>query len=378
MRKFYKNAKVVLENEIIDSGVLVEDGIIIAITKDAVADTVIDVEGNYLSPGFIDTHIHGAGGFDVMDATNEAVEKISDIIAEYGCTSYLPTTLTNSKERIISAVKNVKEVEKTQKSGAKILGVHLEGPCFSMKFKGAQNPKFLQNPSKELFKELDAGTGLVKRVSIAPELDGALQTAEYLADNRINVSIAHSDADFDTTIEATKHGFSHITHMFNGMSFISSPDYYCKLGVVEAGLYDDGLTAEIIADGKHQPVGAMKLLYKLKGADKMLLTTDSTRPTCMPEGDYELGGLSVMVTDGVAMLSDRTSFAGSVSTCDILVRYAVKQCGIPLVDAIKMTSLNHAKLIFMDDKLGSIAVGKVADLIVLDHDLKVIRVDISR
>ena len=206
---------------------------------------------------------------------------------------------------------------------------------------------------------------------MAPELGGAFEAAEYFSARGINISIAHSDADYACVEEAVKHGFSHITHMYNGMSTVSSPDYYCKTGVAEAGLLLDGLTAEIIADGKHMPGEILRLLYKCKGPDGMLLTTDATRPTDMPEGLYELGGLDVLVTDGVAMLADRSSFAGSVATCDRLVRFAYKKCGIPLHEAVKMAGLNHARLIRMDDMLGSIKTGKQADIIVFDDDIRI-------
>jgi N-acetylglucosamine-6-phosphate deacetylase len=238
-----------------------------------------------------------------------------------------------------------------------------------MKFKGAQNPIYILNPTKVLFDDIDMGLNIVKRVSLAPELENSFQVASYLNEKGICVSIAHSNANFECVEEAVNNGFSHITHMYNGMSFINSPDYYCSCGVVEAGLYLDDLTSEIIADGKHQPIGLMKLLYKIKGEDKMLLTTDATSPTGMAGGNYTLGGLSILVTDGVAMLADRSSFAGSIATCDVLVRYAYKKCGIPLHSAVKMASLNHSKLIGMDNEIGSIKIGKKSDIIFFDDNI---------
>ena len=375
MSCLYRNGKVITEHEIFHGSVLVKDGIITKVIRgdvDVIADEVIDAGGSYISPGFIDTHVHGAMGHDVMDANPDGLLAIAKAHRAHGCTSFLPTTLTSEGSRIKAAVRTVYEVMQTNpnpKEYARILGVHLEGPCFSMKFKGAQNPKYLANPSVELFNELD-GFGITKRISMAPELPGAMETARHFSDRGVNISIAHSDADFACVKAAVSHGFSHITHMYNGMSYVNSPDYYCKTGVVEAGLLLDTLTCEVIADGKHMPVEILQLLYKCKGPDALLLTTDSTRPTLMPEGNYELGGLDVLVTDGVAMLADRTSFAGSVATCDRLVRFAYKECGLPLHEAVKMAGLNHARIIGMDAEIGSIAVGKRGDIIIFDEDIR--------
>ena len=377
MKTLYANGKLILEDGIYENGsVLCEDGIIKKIFKTAngigvAADETIDAGGRYISPGFIDTHIHGGAGHDVMDADPEGLIKIAETHREHGCTSFLPTTLTSGRERITAAVKNVYDCMNKRHSGARILGVHLEGPCFSMKFKGAQNPKFILNPSVELFTELGCGLDIIKRISLAPELGGAFETAEYFNSRGVNVSIAHSDADFKCVEESVKHGFSHITHLYNGMSFVNSPDYYCRTGVVEAGLLLDGLTAEVIADGRHMPAEIIKLIYKCKG-EKMLITTDATRPTNMPDGNYELGGLDVLVTDGVAMLADRTSFAGSVACCDRIVRFVHKDCGIPLHEAVKMAGLNHARLIGADNETGSIAEGKRAEIIIFDENINII------
>ena len=374
MKTLYHNGKVITEHEIFPGSVLVEDGIITEITRrkpKAAADEIIDACGNYISPGFIDTHVHGAMGHDVMDATPHGLLAIAKAHRAHGCTSFLPTTLTSAASRIKAAVQNVYDIMQANpnpREYARILGVHLEGPCFSMKFKGAQNPKYLANPSVALFDELDEH-GIAKRISMAPELPGAFETARHFSQKGVNISIAHSDADFACVKTAVSYGFSHITHMYNGMSYVSSPDYYCKTGVVEAGLLLDALTCEVIADGKHMPVEILQLLYKCKGPDALLLTTDSTRPTLMPDGNYELGGLDVLVTDGVAMLADRTSFAGSVATCDRLVRFAYKQCGFPLHEAVKMAGLNHARIIGMERETGSIEVGKRGDIIVFDEDI---------
>ena len=378
MTTLIENGRLVLEDGICERGaVLVRNNLIEAIYTgewDATADKRIDAAGLYIAPGFIDTHIHGGGGYDVMDATPEALMEIARVHRLHGCTSFLPTTLTASKERIQAAVRNVLAYMRQPQDGtqyARALGVHLEGPCFSHAFKGAQNPAYLCEPSAALFDELGQGLGIVRRVSMAPELPGAFDAADCLAQQNICVSLAHSDADFDCVEAAAAHGFSHITHMFNGMSILKSPDFYCQAGAAIAGLCLGNMTAEIIADGKHMPRAMLQLLYKCKGADGMLLTTDATSPTCMPDGVYDLGGLPVTVTDDVAMLSDRSSFAGSVATCDRLVRFAYKECGIPLHEAVKMAGLNHARLLKLDKEIGSLQTGKRADIILFDDDIRV-------
>ena len=381
MITLYKNGKVILENRILENGhVMVENGMITAVSPgetNAAADRTVDAKGNYISPGFIDTHVHGAAGYDVMDADLDGLLAIAKAHRKHGCTAFLPTTLTSEKSNIKAAVRTVHgamQLDLNPHEYAKILGVHLEGPCFSMKFKGAQNPKFLSNPSVELFNSLGQNLGIVKRISMAPELPGAYETAAHFSACGVNISIAHSDANFACVKESVNHGFSHVTHIYNGMSYVNSPDYYCQTGVVEAGLLLEELTCEVIADGKHMPVEILQLLYKCKGPDRLLLTTDSTRPTLMPEGNYELGGLDVLVTDGVAMLADRTSFAGSVATCDRLVRFAYKKCGFPLHEAVKMASLNHARIIGMDAEIGSLEVGKQGDVIIFDEDVQICRI----
>ncbi|MCL2362676.1 MAG: N-acetylglucosamine-6-phosphate deacetylase [Defluviitaleaceae bacterium] len=376
MTRLFTNGKVILEDKIIENGsVLEEDGLIKEIFTDRIdipADEMIDANGLYISPGFIDTHLHGGGGYDVMDADADGLVEIARIHRKHGCTAFLATTLTAPTEQIQAAIRNVHKVMNSDYNGARILGIHLEGPCFSMKFKGAQNPKYLALPSPELFDQFDQGLGIIRRISMAPELKGAFEAAKAYASKGVNISIAHSEADFACVKESVRHGFSHITHMYNGMSYLISPDYYCQAGVAEAGLLLDELTVEVIADGKHMPPEILQLIYKCKGPDRMLLTTDATRPTNMPEGKYDLSGLDVLVTDGVAMLTDHTSFAGSVATCDKLLRFAYKECGFKLHEAVKMASLNHAKIINMDHEIGSIKRGKRADIILFDDDIHVV------
>jgi N-acetylglucosamine-6-phosphate deacetylase len=379
MKTLIINGKVITPEVIVNNAsVLCENGIIkdiIPVAKpEILADKIIDAQQNYISPGFIDMHVHGGGGADIMDGSVEAVIKVARTHKKYGMTSFVPTTLTSSVEKIKKAVLSVEEVMQSGCDGARVLGIHLEGPFLSMEYKGAQNPKYLIRPTIENYQNISGGSINVLRVSMAPEIEGAFELSEYLIDKGILLSVAHSKSDYQTMEKAAKHGFSHVTHMFNGMGGRESPEYYCRAGVVESALLLDDYKAEVICDGRHVPPEMIKLLYKCKGKDNMTLTTDAMRAADMPEGEYEIGGLSVLVTDGVAMLSDKTSFAGSVATVDRLVRNAVQNVGFDLVETINMVSLNVAKQIGWGNRIGSIEKGKWADIIIFNHNIDVIHV----
>lgn len=370
------NGRLVLRDNILEQGgVVVEDGKISRVFTEGFtpspSDRVIDAAGRYISPGFIDAHVHGGGGADTMDATEEAVVQIAETHAKHGMTAFLPTTLTASPEAIRKACRAVRNVKICSHRGASVLGIHLEGPFISMKYKGAQNPAYLQDPSVEAFHTISDGGEDVLRLSMAPELPGAFELAAYLRGKGVLVSAAHTDADYSVMKQALEAGFSHVTHCFNAMSGIRSPDYYCRAGVIEAALELDGYSAEIISDGRHMPPEMIRLLLKCKPSDQVMLTSDATRPADMPEGGYELGGLPVLVTDGVAMLADRTAFAGSVATADILVRNAVRNVGISLPQAVAMVSYNVAKSVGLEKCRGSLAVGMAGDVVMFDDDIRV-------
>ncbi len=370
------HANLIQRDKILENcGIVVEGKRIVHIFtgeyKPAFGDQLIDAEGRYLSPGFIDSHMHGGGGADVMDGTEEAVVHMSETHARHGLTSFLPTTLTASVPAIQKACATVCAVMKKSYRGATILGIHLEGPFISLKYKGAQNPAHIQKPSVDAYLEISNGGENVKRVSMAPELEGAFELGSYLSKKGILVSAAHTDADYNVMREALKYGFSHVTHCYNGMSGLQSPDYYCRAGTVESALELDGYAAEVIGDGKHMPPEMIRLLMKCKRPEQVMLTTDSTRPADMPEGEYELGGLPVLVTDGVAMLADRSAFAGSVATMDVLVRNAVKNVGIPLPKAVAMVSYNTALSLGIEKERGSLGEGMIADAVLFDDEIHV-------
>lgn len=376
MRTIIFNGKVISHQTLIPfGGVTIDDGIISSVFSGEPDELdncrSIDADGLFISPGFIDTHIHGGGGADVMDGTAEAVLHIAKIHEKYGLTSFVPTTLTASGERISKACAAIREAQSVQRNGATILGIHLEGPFISTAYKGAQNPEFLLKPSIENYLGITGGGENVLRVSMAPELNGAFELARYLADKKILCSVAHSQAGYKIMREAADNGFSHITHMFNGMSGLTSPDYYCQAGVIESALELDSYSAEVICDGCHMPPEMIRLLIKCKKQDRVMLTSDATCPTDMPPGIYDLGGLPVLVSDGVAMLTDRSSFAGSIATADRLVRNAVHAVGLSMVSAVNMLSYNVAKSIGLDHEIGSLDIGFKADVLLFDENVDI-------
>lgn len=366
--------------------VLIEEGKITAlevgneIEKDSAE--IIDAEGNYLSPGFIDLHTHGAGNHDFMDGTIEAYLKAAEMHAYHGTTYLLPTTLTSTNESLYQTFDLFRQAHAQNKKGAIMGGLHLEGPYFAYNQRGAQDPRYLRNPMPSEYMEiLERGNDIIRRWSIAPELPGALSFGDTLRQQGVMLSMAHTEATFEEVMEAYEHGFRHITHFYSCTSSITRKNAYRYAGVVEAGYYHDGITVEVIADGIHVPASLMKLLYKIKGAQGIMLCTDSMRAAGMGEGESILGSLDdgqrVIVEDGVAKLPDRTAFAGSVATADHCVRMFHQLAEVPLTEAVRMMTDTPARMAGIDHLKGSIAVGKDADLVIFDKNIQIKRVFIN-
>ena len=330
-------------------------------------DFEVDLEGFYLLPGLIDIHIHGSIGHDIMDSSFEAINSISDYLAQNGITSFLATTMSESFQRIKNAVLKVKACMDIGTSGAQLLGIHMEGPYFSKQYKGAQNDKFFSLPSVEQFKKLQTISGNnIKIVSIAPEIENALDFIKEISSiNSAVVSIGHTGADYDTCIEAIQRGASHATHLFNGMS----PLNHRSPGVIGAVLEKE-LSSELICDGIHIHPCIIKLMYKLLGSSKIVLISDAMRACGLKDGTYELGGNDVLVKSGVARTFDG-NIAGSTSTLFQCVKKAI-QIGIKPEDAFKMASINPARVIGSDNFKGSIREGKDADFIITDKNFNLI------
>lgn len=339
-------------------------------------DFVIDAGNNYVSPGFIDIHTHGGGGHDFMDATVEAFLGAAETHARFGTTAMMPTTLASTTDELLKLFTVYKSAVVQNTKGAKFLGLHLEGPYFSYNQRGAQDPEHLRNPEPEEYLRILEASDDIVRWSLAPELDGALAFGELLRSKHILPSVAHSDAIYEEVEKAYQAGFTHITHLYSGMSSVTRRNAFRHAGVVEAAYLIDDITVEIIADGVHLPGSLLQFAYKFKGPDKTALCTDSMRAAGMPDGEYILGSLEkgrkVIVEDGVAKLPDRSAFAGSVATTDRLVRTMVDIAGVPLIDAVKMMTITPARIIHMDSTKGSIKEGKDADIVIFDENIHVL------
>lgn len=338
-------------------------------------DRVIDVGGNYISPGFIDMHVHGGGGHDFMDGTLEAFLGAAETHARYGTTSMVPTTLTCTDEELMNVFAVYREAKRLNTRGAQFLGLHLEGPYFSPRQSGAQDPAYLKNPRAEEYEAILAASADIVRWSVAPELDGAVEMGRELRRRGILASIAHTDAVYEEVVRAYEAGYTHITHLYSAMSSVTRRNALRYAGVVEAAYLIDGMTVEIIADGVHLPAPLLQFVYKFKGPDKTALCTDAMRGAGMPDGESILGSLAngqrVIVEDGVAKLPDRTAFAGSVATADRLVRTMIDMAGVPLAEAVRMMTLTPARILGVDDRKGALAEGRDADLVIFDQSIHV-------
>lgn len=336
---------------------------------------VIDAKGNYVSPGFIDIHIHGGGGHDFMDATEEAYLKIAEIHATYGTTAMAPTTLTCSKADLLKAIALYKSADIKNTSGAQFIGLHLEGPYFALSQSGAQDTRYIRNPDIEEYQEVIAAGDVIKRWSVAPELPGAIEMGKYLKSKGIIAAVAHTDAIYEEVLEAVENGYTLATHLYSAMSGVTRRNTYRYAGVIESAFLIDAMDVEIIADGIHLPPPLLKLVYKIKGPDRIALITDAMRGAGMPEGDSILGnkdtGMKVTIENGVAIMADRSSFAGSVATTDRLVRTMIQMADIPLVEAVRMMSRTPATIMGVEDTKGTLTVGKDADVLIFDENINI-------
>lgn len=373
------NGHIITPYRIINNGtLLIKDQKIEAVSEVDIETydyEIIDAKGNYIAPGFIDIHIHGGGGYDFMDGTEEAYLKIAQTHAKYGTTAMAPTTLTCSKEDLLKAIDLYKSATLKNTQGAQFIGLHLEGPYFALNQSGAQDPRYIRNPDIEEYKEIIDYGDVIKRWSVAPELPGAVEMGKYLKSKGIIAAIAHTDAIYEEVVEAVENGYSLATHLYSAMSGVTRRNTYRYAGVIESAFLIDTMDVEIIADGIHLPPPLLKLVYKIKGPDRIALITDAMRAAGMPEGESVLGnkdtGLKVIVENGVAIMADRSSFAGSVATTDRLVRTMVEQADVSLLEAVRMISNVPATIMGISDIKGSLTVGKDADVLIFDEKINI-------
>ena len=353
------NAKVFIDGKFVPGSVALENGIITAIGNETAYD--VDARGQYLVPGFVDVHSHGAMGGDFSDGKAEDMEKLSRYYAQNGVTSYLATTMTLKEHTLIPAMKVIREFKRPA-DGAKCAGIHLEGPFLCYNKRGAQAAENLHLPDAEMFTRLNEASGNnVRLVTVAPETEGAMEFIRKVSPV-CTVSLGHTEADYDTAMEAYKNGASHATHLFNGM-----PALHHRTPGVIAAAFDSGATAELICDGLHIHPGVIRMASALFG-ENLVVISDSLRCAGMPDGEYELGGQPIEMKNGKATLKGSDTLAGS-STNLLQELKNLVQFGLSLETALTAMTIAPAKAVRLDDTIGSIAVGKRADLLLLDENL---------
>ena len=367
----FTNARLIFPDGIRDGlDVVVEHGKIAAISERSLAhrkQEVINLNGNYLAPGFIDVHVHGALDRDTMEASVEAFRGICDFHASGGTTSLLLTSATAPLDAIVKVLEAVRDCRPTISA---IAGVHLEGPFISKAKAGAQRREFIQHPSSTAVRQLLEHADVVKRVTIAPELPGALEAIEIFRAHGISVSGGHSDAWDEDARAAFDRGMRSVTHTFNCMSSARRRGAYRVAGLLEFALSEPDISCELIADGHHVSPTLMKMLYHVKGPRGICLVTDATAGAGLPEGSrFALFGKDCIVENGVGILADRSALAGSAARMIDLVRKMVREVNVPLNEAIAMATENPARTIGLETK-GRFTVGADADLVVVSPEIK--------
>lgn len=374
------NGTLLTPYRLLPKGTLVAEKGVITAVLEAGSETPdlpeIDAQGQYVSPGFIELHVHGGGGHDFMDGSVEAFLEIAKTHARFGTTAMVPTTLTSSQESLFRTLELYEEANLANQNGAKFLGLHLEGPYFAMSQRGAQDPRYIRNPDPTEYREIiRRANGSITRWSIAPELPGALEMGRFLRSQGIIASVAHTEAIHEDVVLAAENGYTLMTHLYSAMLGVTRRNAFRYAGAVESAFLLDEMDVEIITDGIHLPPPLLQLIYKIKGPDRIALITDAMRAASLPPGDSILGpldnGLKVIVEDGVAKLPDRSAFAGSVATADRLVRTITQQAHVPLLEAVKMASTTPARIMGKQDSLGSLTVGKAADVVLFDENINV-------
>ncbi len=364
--------KIILEDKILEGYGIVFDEKIIKIDKVENLKDIICEEvktSSYISPGFIDTHIHGSGGYDVMDEDEKALDCIARTLVQSGTTSFYPTTMTMNQSTITASLDRIRNyIHKNETSGANVLGVHLEGPFISAVYKGAQDETFIQKPNDNWIKEY---YDIVKIVTLAPEEDEDFSLTKELKEHNIIVSMGHTNIDYDTAKKAYEAGVSHVTHLFNAMSKF----HHREPGAVGAALTLP-FTVEMITDKIHFHPSLFEFVSKTKGIDHVTLITDAIRGAFLPEGESELGGQKVVISNGACRLSDGT-LAGSIHRMDQALKNMMEETNLKLYEVVKMLTANPARIMNIDDKKGHLKEGFDADIVIFNNNYEIENVFIS-
>ena len=374
------NGRLITEKGILESAYcFIEGGIIkdygVGIIEVCEGTTRINVENKYISAGFIDIHIHGGGGYDFMDADIESFLGVANTHIKYGTTSMCPTTLTADSEHLEKVLAVYEQANLQNANGSKFLGLHLEGPYFAINQRGAQDPKYIRNPDYKEYSRIVEMSPHIIRWSAAPELPGALEFGDFLTERGIIAAFAHTEALYDDIKLAFDHGYRLATHFYSAMLGVTRKNAHRYAGAVEACYLIEEMDVEVIADGVHLPRPLLELIYKIKGADRIVLITDAMRAAGTQVNKSILGslqdGIDVIVEDGVAKLVDRSAFAGSIATANLLVRTFLQNTKASLPEVIKMITVNPARIMKLAHRKGLIESGYDADVVVFDENIDV-------
>ena len=342
-----------------------------SLTKvDGISNPLIDATDCYVIPGLIDIHLHGCAGYDFCDGTKESLSQMAAYELQNGITSFCPTSMTLPEETLARIFANAALYAEQNETGARMFGIRMEGPFISDEKKGAQNGSFIHKPDIEMFMRLqEKAKQRIKLVDIAPEVEGAMECIEALS-SLVRVSIAHTNADYDTAKKAFEKGASQVTHLYNAM-----PEFMHRApGVVGAACDDENVMVELICDGVHCHPATIRASFKMFGDHRIIFISDSMMACGLEDGQYTLGGQAVTVCGNLATLTKDGNLAGSVTNLMDCVRTAVKEMGIPLASAIKCATINPAKALGIAHQYGSLTPGKIADVVILDQNLEIVSV----
>lgn len=364
-----KNGNVLVRGKISSRDVLIEDGKIQGFNVSGTKDSqVIDAEGMYVLPGFIDVHTHGGNGIDTNLATKEELKELSGFFATKGVTGYLPTLLTDTHERTCEIVEMIGNMMKEQKDGSKILGIHMEGPFLSREFKGAMPDELIADSSIEKFMEYEKKSDdNIKTITVAAENPGVQELIKYAVSKEVVVSLGHTGATYEDCMMCIEEGASRITHTFNGMRQLHQHQPSILGAALESNAY-----CEAICDGLHLHPAIVRLMIKTKGIDKVIGITDSVMAAGLPDGKYKLGVNDIVVVNGDARLAHGDSRAGSTLTMNQELKNIMEFTRLPIEECIKMITINPAKMLNIDKNKGSLDKDKDADIVIMDKDYNVI------
>ncbi len=368
------NGVVITPNESYLGGIIAEGENIVSVFKGELkeeCDRVIDVAGRYISPGFIDLHLHGGGGADFTYGDVEAYKTAARMHMVNGTTAMMPTITTCPADVLENSLKAYKEASEAENMPM-FIGAHLEGPYFAPEQAGAQDPESIRNPKREEYTALLDKHPEIRRWDVAAELEGGMEMGLELRRRGIVASVGHSNALYEDMVKAADYGYTLLTHFYSGMSGVHRINAYRHAGVIESGYLMDDFDVEIIADGSHLPASLLKLIYKSKGSSGICLVTDALDGAGMGEGyQSQLGSVKYMIEDGVGKLLDRSAFCGSVATADRLIKVMVEKADVPLTEAVKMATLTPARVAGVDHLMGSLVPGKLANITVFDDEYQV-------